>query len=136
MHRIGYFIILLIAGICDIKTRIIPDRIHIGILLLCLVSPEGVHVSGLLAALPMLIMGILSGGTGGGDIKLVAASGLFLGLPAAYMGVVIGYGLFIMMHMVIKPVLCNAWKYDHEEREQGHPLVPFLALGICISIYL
>lgn len=84
----AYLGILLVVARIDWDTQIIYDRFHILILLLGVAAlwlfPEHGMVDRLIGAViisvPMLLLAlIIPGAFGGGDIKLMAASGFFLG---------------------------------------------------------
>ena len=81
---------------------------------------------GIFSALPFLLAAVFCGGMGGGDIKLMAASGLFLGfantLLAGIIGIIIG-GFYAACLMLIKK----------REGKSYMALGPFLALGISIA---
>ncbi|SCW52473.1 leader peptidase (prepilin peptidase) / N-methyltransferase [Ruminococcaceae bacterium YRB3002] len=113
---ITLFLLLLVAcGVADINAGIIPDLLVIAIAVLGVVFivvngdfSSGTILSHLIGAVcisvPMLILSlIVNGAFGGGDIKLMAAAGLFLGWRYAVTGVVIGmflsgfYGMYLLL---------------------------------------
>ena len=92
------------------------------------------HLMGILAAVPLLVIAtwIAPNRLGGGDIKLVAATGLVLGLQATNLAVIVGLSLQILVF--------TAFSFIHKINEQERkdlsmPLAPCLALGF-ISIYI
>ena len=110
------FLVLLVAcASADIKSGIVPDLIVIWIVVLAVISyifTEQVSVSGIASHLigavcvsvPMLIAAlILKGAFGGGDIKLMAATGLYLGWRLTLAGTAVGlsvagiYGIFLLI---------------------------------------
>lgn len=128
------FSMLLVIAMIDYKYQIIPNGLVIAILVVA-----GIHLAynytnwleyliGFFAvSLLLLVVGILTNGKmGGGDIKLMAAVGLFLGwkliILALFIGSIIGsiIGISLMVLKVIK-------------RKQPIPFGPFLSLGIIIS---
>ena len=101
----AYLGILLVVARIDWDTQIIYDRFHILILLLGVAAlwlfPEHGMVDRLIGAViisvPMLLLAlIIPGAFGGGDIKLMAASGFFLGtgpvVCAMFFGLLTGGG--------------------------------------------
>lgn len=83
-----YLGILLVVALIDWDTQIIYNRFHIIIAILAaaqifLVPEHGIGdrlIGALIVSVPMLVLAlIVPGAFGGGDIKLMAASGLFLG---------------------------------------------------------
>ena len=110
------FLVLLVAcASADIKSGIVPDLIVLWIAVLAVISyifTEPVSVSGIASHLigavcvsvPMLIAAlILKGAFGGGDIKLMAAAGLYLGWRLTLAGAAVGlsvagiYGIFLLI---------------------------------------
>ena len=65
--------------VSDIRKREIPDGIPLLVTIVSLIPLESVQLSGLLVALPLLMIGATAGGIGGGDIKPTGACGLVLG---------------------------------------------------------
>lgn len=129
-----FFLILSLTAVSDIRKRIIPDWMTIVMAGASLLPPEPVYLTGLLVALPLLIAGITVGGIGGGDIKLTGACGLVLGFERTFVGLLMAMSFLIMFHAArqcirkIRKVNCVAGK------EQAYPLVPFLLLGMVISV--
>ena len=110
------FLLLLAAcAVSDINAGIVPDLIVITIAILGIIkypvmetisSDTAVpHLIGAVCvSVPMLILALLiKGAFGGGDIKLMAAAGLYLGWKHAVAGVVVGlfmagiYGIYLMI---------------------------------------
>ena len=133
IHALLLCVIIVISFI-DIDTMEIPDGSHFFILALAAGSylinqPElsSILLGGIVIALPLFLIAWLThGGIGGGDIKLMAASGLFLGfantLLAGIIGIIIG-GFYAACLMLIKK----------REGKSYMALGPFLALGISIA---
>ena len=133
----AYLGILLVVALIDWDTQMIYDRFHIMILVLTVLAiwlfPEHGIVSRLLGAVvisvPMLVLAlVIPGAFGGGDIKLMAVSGLFLGVGATVCAMFIGlltgggYGVFMLLSGKLK-------KEDH------FAFGPFLAVGLAISAF-
>ena len=136
------FLILLVAcASADIKDGIVPDAVLILIALLAPVkmlffemhSPEVwiQHLIGaLIVSVPMLITAILiKGAFGGGDIKLMAAAGLYMAWRATLGGAVLGictagfYGIFLII-------------FKKANKTSKIRLAPFLVYGLAIfSLY-
>ena len=136
------FLILLVAcASADIKDGIVPDLVVILIALLAPVkifllemhTPEVLlqHLIGaVIVSVPMLITAILvKGAFGGGDMKLMAAAGLYLAWKAALGGAVLGIctaGLYAIFLIIIKKV----------NKSSKIRLAPFLVYGLAIfSLY-
>ena len=127
--------ILLSVSLIDAETQTIPDRLNLA-LAVCgavsvLLSPADwlPHVIGALCvSVPMFLLClVIDGAFGGGDIKLMAAAGLFLGwqntLLAMFFGIVFGgmYGIYLLAAK-------KAGKKDH------FAFGPFLCVGIVIAM--
>lgn len=133
----AYLGILLVVAWMDWDTRIIYDRFHIGIFLLGILAlwlfPEHTILERLIGAaavsLPMLLLSLLvEGAFGGGDIKLMAASGWLLGvrsiLFAMFAGVVLG-AVYCIGMMLRKKL----------SRKDQFAFGPFLAAGLCLALF-
>lgn len=127
--------ILLSISLIDAETQTIPDRLNLA-LAVCgavsvLLSPADwlPHIIGALCvSVPMFLLClVIDGAFGGGDIKLMAAAGLFLGwqntLLAMFFGIVFGgiYGIYLLAAK-------KAGKKDH------FAFGPFLCAGIVIAM--
>lgn len=133
------FIGLLVwVSICDWKTMEIPDKCHLGILLLGLldlfVRPELSVISRLIGAvcisLPMLLVTfVIPDGFGGGDIKLLFAGGFFLGwkrmLVSAFLGFLLGgaYGIGLLISR-------------RKGRKDQFAFGPFLCAGMLVAMFV
>ena len=133
------FLLLLVAcASADINAGIVPDLIVIAIAVLGVIKffAEGVTVTGLVSCLigavcisvPMLVVSLLiKGAFGGGDIKLMAAAGLYLGWRLTVTGAFLGlfmsgfYGIYLL-------ILKKAGKKSKIK------LAPFLALGLAMAV--
>ena len=123
------------VSLIDAETQTIPDRLNLA-LAVCgavsvLLSPADwlPHIIGALCvSVPMFLLClVIDGAFGGGDIKLMAAAGLFLGwqntLLAMFFGIVFGgvYGIYLLAAK-------KAGKKDH------FAFGPFLCAGIVIAM--
>lgn len=128
-----FFSVLCLASIFDIRTRIIPDWIHLLMLFVSLIPPGELHCTGLIAAMPLLIAGMMCGGVGGGDIKLVGACGMVLGLTKTSIGLMSGLSFLLIFHagsLMLQKII----RKERVGKEQAYPLVPFLTLGMAVSV--
>lgn len=125
---------LTVVAFIDAEHKIIPDRFIIIIFALGIinvfVSGEGYlsHIIGLFAAsVPFLIIALLTGGMGGGDIKLMAAAGLYLGWAGTVLSVIIGSiaGAVFALYLLRK---------KRAGRKSEIPFGPFLSLGIGLTV--
>lgn len=132
-----YLGILLVIALIDWDTQMIYDRFHIIILILAvfdfLLYPERGMMTRIIGALiisvPMLILAlVIPGAFGGGDIKLMAVSGLFLGAAstvcAMFIGIVTGGGYAALM-LAGKKL----------EKKDQFAFGPFLALGLAAAVF-
>ena len=128
---------MLSVALIDAETQLIPDRLNLALavcgVLGTLLSPAGwlPHLIGAFCvSVPMLLLCLaIDGAFGGGDIKLMAAAGLFLGwqntLLAMFLGI-LGGGLYGIWLLAAK----RADKKDH------FAFGPFLCAGIVIAMLL
>ena len=95
--------VLIFAGFYDTKVKIIPDTVHFLIIAISIININPVHaIAGLLAGfLPFLLVGIVCGGIGGADIKLMGASGLVLGCWGVMAASVLGLTIALIKNKFI-----------------------------------
>lgn len=128
------FICGLIVDACiDFHTMELPDRIAVFIFLLGLVRFIAVPadrisllIGAVIISIPMFIVALITNGFGGGDIKLCAAAGFFLGFKAILLGSFIGciVGAVYALFLVLK---------KHGGRKTLFPFGPFLCIGFFIA---
>lgn len=142
LWALGVCGVLLAVALIDAQTQLIPDRLNLTLAVLGVLSllTDGVQTGGwggllfdrlagaLCVSVPMLLVALLvPGGFGGGDIKLMAAAGLFLGwrhtLLAAFLAILGGgfYGIWLLA----------AKKAD---RKAQFAFGPFLCVGIVTAM--
>ena len=132
----GLFVLLLLAAsVCDLRSREIPDWLQLTIAATTLLHFSPQNLLGILGALPYLIIALFFNGMdgmGGGDIKLAAATGVVLGLPASLTMSLIGlvsFMLYATIHM--------AFRRLHGKGEIiGFPVGPFLAFGAIAAYFM
>ena len=125
-----YLLILIYASLIDIKTKTIPDKVHIAIILIGII---GAGITKLIAALiipiPFIITTLIKGnGIGGGDIKFMAANGFLLGMRGGFAGSIIGLLLAVVVNTVY-------YKVKKKDKGISFPLAPYLSTG-CFFSYL
>jgi leader peptidase (prepilin peptidase)/N-methyltransferase len=129
----GYLfaLILIVAGYIDIKTKTIPDYIHVLIIIVGLINIDLVEslIGLIIVPLPFFIMAWLKENSiGGGDIKLVGACGFFLGVTGGLVASVIG----LMMAVVVNGVY---YVIKNKDKTIGFALAPYIGLG-CMCAYI
>ncbi|KUO71663.1 MAG: hypothetical protein APF81_22745 [Desulfosporosinus sp. BRH_c37] len=117
-----FFSVLLVAAIHDAKTKIIPDTIHV---LLILISFIGFGWDSLLGffivPIPFLLVSMKdTESLGGGDVKLMAGIGSVLGVMGGFSAGAIGLSLSILSNLI------------KGKRNQPFALAPYLAIGAMI----
>ncbi len=133
----AYLCILVMVALIDWDTRIIYDRFHIAVFLLgivsCLLFPANritdCLIGSVIVSLPMFLLAVLiEGAFGGGDIKLMAASGFLLGwravLVAMFLGLIFG-GIYCAV-MLARGRL---------SRKDPFAFGPFLATGLAAAFF-
>ena len=127
----GFFAALLLAAsVSDIRRKVIPDGVCLGIALTGMLAFEAVKLTGILAAALFLIAALLFGGMDGGDIKLMAAAGLVLGFRKSMAATVIGLTALLVFHAGNHIIQ----KLRGRTAQKAYPLAPFLSLG-CVAAY-
>lgn len=128
--------LLLAAAVWDIRKRIVPDTLCVLIFCLGLRTLTPDKLSGVLLALPLLIAALVKeGGMGGGDIKLTAAAGFAMGLPAGTAGLILGLTAVLGYDMIRKGIRKLKKTEAPAAGEHVLPLAPFLSAGF-IAAYI
>ncbi|KAB3527089.1 MULTISPECIES: prepilin peptidase [Alkaliphilus] len=131
-QMLAFIMLLIYAAIIDLKTRTIPDYVPVLIMLVGLIDMEPLPaVLGLiLVPLPYFIMALLKDNSiGGGDIKLMAACGFYLGLQAGYMASIVGLMLTIIIHFAYSVI-------RSKKMTRSIPLGPYLGAGCIIANFV
>ena len=133
-QAVPFSCLLMAASVWDLRKRIIPDSICILIALTGLINFSPVKFLGILAALPLLIAALIKeGGMGGGDIKLTAASGFVLGLPAGIAGLILALSMVLFWHLSLRVACKIKRRKPSVAKETAFPLAPFLGIGFMIA---
>ena len=108
-----FFVLLLAGSLCDLRFHKIPNVLPAGMIMIWIAfaSPDAelfrTSVGASLLCVPVLMAAVFfrirSGrkGLGGGDLKLVFASGLYLGFQKGLWMLLLSC-LFVLLHLVIK----------------------------------
>jgi len=145
MMDVIILIFAIMAAVFDIKHRIVPNALIIymfGIWLLIMVTLLCIDTSMAIPKLLDCVFGSLLGGgifmtvyiishrgLGGGDVKFMAAAGLYMGLQGTLSSILYGTvlaALAAITLMILRKVT----------RKDKMPLCPFLLAGIAITILL
>jgi leader peptidase (prepilin peptidase)/N-methyltransferase len=124
--------LLCAASVFDLRRRIIPDTLNLAIAASALLCFSPVQLWGVFIALPFLLAAVLCGGMGGGDIKLMAACGLVLGLPKALLGAMAGLSLLLVYAAIYRIV----YRAQGREAKKAFPLAPFLSAGCLLAYFI
>lgn len=134
--NILFLILLAAAAWSDFRRRRIPDTVSAAVALAGIAAAQAApeigmaeRIAGMLAvSAPVFLAAMIKPGAfGGGDIKLLAAGGLFLGVRRSWTAFVIAmaaagvYSVFL----VIKG----------KSRKEKFALGPFLCMGMAISLF-
>ena len=129
----AFFLALLCAAsVCDLKCRIIPDRLNFAIAATALLCFSPSNLWGITVAAPFLLAAVFLGGMGGGDIKLMAACGLVLGLQRGLLATVVGLSALLVFAAAHR-IIC---KVRGREAEKAFPLAPFLSAGCALAYFV
>lgn len=125
---------LVAVSFIDFEFQIIPDRFWIIILILGIInlfiSDKSLtsHIIGFFAiSVPFLIVALITNGLGGGDVKLMAAAGLYLGLQNILLSVIVGS----IIGCIYALILLSRKKAN---KKTEMPFGPFLSIGIIIAL--
>ena len=131
LKGILYVLILAYASFCDIKTKTIPDKVHILIIIVALINLDSLNsIIGLLfVPMPFFITALIKGGgIGGGDAKFMGANGFFLGVKGGIFGSFLGLIIAITVNIIY-------YKIKKKDNNISFPLAPYLSVG-CFLTYL
>lgn len=131
------FSLLICLSVIDLKIGIVPDSINFLIFILSviflIISKKNVtyHIIGFfLISLPFLLIALITNGIGGGDVKLFAVTGLFLGAFHIFLAMFICCLLASIIGIFIKYFKKN---YNTINNKISIPLVPYISIGVIIS---
>ena len=134
VQTVLFFCLMGCAGYMDIRKREIPTALWTLVAMISLLDFRVVNLLGILAALPFLIMAIIDPtAIGGGDIKLMTAVGLVIGLWKTLIGACFGLAAVIVFHGILKLFRRDKVK---EKKRISYPLAPFLAAGFIFTYFL
>jgi len=125
-----FIAMLVLASAWDIHKRIIPDTMCLCIAMSGLIAFDLMNLFGILISLPLLLAALLWDGMGGGDIKLMAAAGLVLGLQKSMAAMIMGLTAMLVFHAIYTLIQ----RLRGRDAPKAYPLAPFLSLG-CLAVY-
>jgi leader peptidase (prepilin peptidase)/N-methyltransferase len=134
---IGFFASLAAVTVIDARTMIIPDKFHVIILALGILQAalsggpdlKSRAIGLVIISLPMFLMAlVIPGAFGGGDIKLMAACGFFLGWKITAISF-----LFAVLTGGIYGIWLIAAK--QKERKEHFAFGPFLCMGMACAVW-
>lgn len=131
LKGILYALVLAYASFCDIKTKTIPDKVHIVIVIVALINLNSLNsiIGLLLVPIPFFITALIKGGgIGGGDVKFMGANGFFLGVKGGFIASIIGLTLAVVANFIY-------YKIKKKDKNISFPLAPYLSIG-CFLTYL
>lgn len=132
LQAVIFALLLCAASITDLTKRIVPNWLCLGIAGVSVIGFTPVKLLGILIALPFLLSAVFFGGMGGGDIKLMAACGLVLGLPKGLLAAMTGLSL-LLIYVVIYRIVC---KVQRRQAKKAFPLAPFLSAGCLLTYFI
>ena len=132
LQAVFFIGLLCSASISDFRKRIVPNWICLGIAGVSIIGFTPVKLLGILIALPFLLAAVFFGGMGGGDIKLMAACGLVLGLTKGLLAAMAGLSL-LLIYVGIYRIVC---KVQRREAKKAFPLAPFLSAGCLLAYFI
>lgn len=121
--------VMIYAGIIDYKTHLVPKHVY---LLLLIIGAINVDVSSLvgmiIAFIPLFIVGLASGGLGGGDIKVAALCGFILKGIYSLIGIGLGLTFGLVLTICYRRIKKKSFK-------AGVALVPYFAMGTILTYF-
>ena len=137
---------LLITAVIDAATRKIHNLFPLLIILLATVrmlcDPALIPscIAGFFVlSIPMLLLTLRRGGLGGGDIKLTAACGLYLGTDALLTGCFLASLLALAIFFARRPSENSrrtTWKQRPQIQDSTFAFGPYLAVGFILASFV
>lgn len=124
MYILFFVSLLVLVSIEDMKTRTIPNYYPLAILVLSLLTSSvgQVLIDSLMIGGLFLMIALLSNGKlGGGDVKLMAALGAYLGVIGAVVSIIVGLVIAIITEILVRRNLKDSFA-----------LGPYLAAGAAL----
>lgn len=121
-------IILIFASITDIRTREVPKRYQLALLILILFNFRTENLLGLLIAIPFFIAFYFTNGIGGGDWKLITLLGMLSGFHMTCITAGIGCTIFIIGAVIAQR--------RTGENKMLFPFVPSITAGYIAALVL
>lgn len=130
----AFFILLTAAACRDLREREIPDRFAVAIFAIAAAGfflgqePDIVSrvFGAFVASVPMLAAAVVRPGAfGGGDIKLMASCGFFIGAEGTFLS---------FFYSLLLAAIYGSCRAIYKKESLKDPLAfgPFLAMGICL----
>ena len=132
VQAVIFTLLLCAASVTDLTKRIVPNWLCLGIAGVSIIGFTPVKLLGILITLPFLLAAVFFGGMGGGDIKLMAACGLVLGLPKGLLAAMAGLSL-LLIYVAIYRIVCRV---QRREAKKSFPLAPFLSAGCLLTYFI
>ncbi|WP_411677833.1 prepilin peptidase [Caproicibacter sp.] len=132
LQAVFFVALLCAASITDLTKRIVPNWICAAIVALSTSGFAPEKLLGVFIALPFLLAAVFFGGMGGGDIKLMAACGLVLGLSKGLLAAMAGLNLLLIYAAIYRIV----YKVQRREAKKAFPLAPFLSAGCLLAYFI
>lgn len=142
MTDILFISILICCGVCDAAAKKIPNIIPLLITLLAVLrlwqTPDArvTHIAGFFVlSVPLLIFRILRGGIGGGDIKLTAACGLYLGVTPLLYGTLLAALLALVARISLRIFTRRTPGEQQKNEPKEFAFGPFLVCGYVVAFF-
>ena len=134
VQGILFCLFLVYSSYSDIKTRESNDCLALMIALTAFIGREVTEIpmmllSAVLITIPMFLVLIICRGkaVGGADVKLTAACGFLLGISRGTVGLMAGLLIGVIANLIIQ---------SKKEKQEGFPLIPYLAVGFMAAYFL
>lgn len=125
-------LILVFSSYSDLKTRKCEDYLHFMIVIAAFIGRDLSELlymifSGITIGLIMLIPSFLGKySLGGADIKCCAVCAFLLGFQKGLIGLIIGLLLAVLINLI----------KNRKKKDDGFPLIPYLAVGFIAAYFL
>ncbi len=125
-------VLLVTAVVTDLKKREIPNLLCVAVATAAFIGFDTESLTGLSVAVIYFVMAAMTGGVGGGDVKLFAALSIALGVWGSLSLLLISHAAMLLFFAVYATVC----KFKGKTADKALPFAPFILTGYIFTIMI